>query len=211
MTTVDTSLMDIGRHCHQCRQIDFLPFTCSFCKQVYCKDHQKPERHACAAVPAETSRKHNQYAHPPVLALFPSAEKHQQRLEEKFEASQKVPVELAVKKSALAKLRAMWKDKPKAGGKTARLLQIRKEARGDAKVGANDRVYVMVHHGGSESAVWVSKQWPVGKAVDSVVDVLKLGRSGKKWHLEGEGGKIEASKRVVNELTSGQEVALVEE
>ncbi|CAA0812749.1 Zinc finger AN1 and C2H2 domain-containing stress-associated protein 11 [Striga hermonthica] len=40
---------NLGKHCtvEDCRQIDFLPFTCDCCKQVYCLDHRSYSRHNC--------------------------------------------------------------------------------------------------------------------------------------------------------------------
>lgn len=40
---------NLGKHCSvdDCRQIDFLPFTCDCCKQVFCLDHRSYGRHQC--------------------------------------------------------------------------------------------------------------------------------------------------------------------
>ncbi|ORY87171.1 hypothetical protein LY90DRAFT_498412 [Neocallimastix californiae] len=40
---------DLGKQCHlkECKQLDFLPFTCEYCKHVFCKEHWKPESHRC--------------------------------------------------------------------------------------------------------------------------------------------------------------------
>lgn len=38
-------MSDIGSHCSECRQLDFLPFTCAKCKLVFCLDHRN--KHAC--------------------------------------------------------------------------------------------------------------------------------------------------------------------
>mmetsp|Transcript_5254 Transcript_5254/g.7730 ORF Transcript_5254/g.7730 Transcript_5254/m.7730 type:complete len:192 (+) Transcript_5254:95-670(+) len=42
-------LSHIGRHCDhkECRQLDFLPFKCSHCKQSFCLKHFKPGDHNC--------------------------------------------------------------------------------------------------------------------------------------------------------------------
>ena len=44
--------MAIGKHCAEitCRQLDFLPFTCEFCKKSYCGNHRKPKEHLCEDV-----------------------------------------------------------------------------------------------------------------------------------------------------------------
>jgi predicted nucleic acid binding AN1-type Zn finger protein len=43
---------DLGRHCskHDCKQLDFLPFTCDACKKVFCLDHRTYKDHTCAEV-----------------------------------------------------------------------------------------------------------------------------------------------------------------
>eukprot|EP01053_Blabericola_migrator_P005769 Blabericola_migrator_1__5768@NODE_2921_length_2208_cov_64_448856_g1831_i0_p2_GENE_NODE_2921_length_2208_cov_64_448856_g1831_i0NODE_2921_length_2208_cov_64_448856_g1831_i0_p2_ORF_typecomplete_len182_score21_74zfAN1/PF01428_16/1_1e13zfAN1/PF01428_16/7_9e02zfAN1/PF01428_16/1_7e06Transp_Tc5_C/PF04236_15/0_0093Transp_Tc5_C/PF04236_15/4_8e02Transp_Tc5_C/PF04236_15/3zfC5HC2/PF02928_16/0_42zfC5HC2/PF02928_16/2_9e03zfC5HC2/PF02928_16/0_017DUF2180/PF09947_9/0_19DUF2180/PF09947_9/0_23DUF2180/PF09947_9/1_2e len=42
---------DKGAHCEvsYCRTLDFLPFTCEFCKKVFCVEHFQPESHECAS------------------------------------------------------------------------------------------------------------------------------------------------------------------
>ncbi|KAK3846779.1 MAG: hypothetical protein J3R72DRAFT_395750 [Linnemannia gamsii] len=42
-------LPSIGKHCSDstCSQLDFLPFTCQYCKQIYCQDHWRLEGHTC--------------------------------------------------------------------------------------------------------------------------------------------------------------------
>ncbi|XP_062166879.1 zinc finger AN1 and C2H2 domain-containing stress-associated protein 11 [Alnus glutinosa] len=40
---------DLGKHCtvEDCRQIDFLPFTCDRCSQVFCLEHRGYIKHSC--------------------------------------------------------------------------------------------------------------------------------------------------------------------
>ncbi|KAI1938926.1 hypothetical protein LOZ66_003002 [Ophidiomyces ophidiicola] len=38
----------IGKHCHFCRQLDFLPFRCESCKYTFCLDHRTETAHRCA-------------------------------------------------------------------------------------------------------------------------------------------------------------------
>ncbi|KAL6530457.1 AAA ATPase-like protein [Orobanche minor] len=40
---------NLGKHCSvdDCRQIDFLPFTCDCCRRVFCLDHRSYNRHKC--------------------------------------------------------------------------------------------------------------------------------------------------------------------
>ncbi|KAL6523250.1 AAA ATPase-like protein [Orobanche gracilis] len=40
---------NLGKHCSvdDCRQIDFLPFTCDCCRRVFCLDHRSYNKHKC--------------------------------------------------------------------------------------------------------------------------------------------------------------------
>lgn len=43
----DQGIMDIGKNCSYCNQLDFLPFICEFCKKTYCSNHRTLEQHHC--------------------------------------------------------------------------------------------------------------------------------------------------------------------
>ncbi|KAF9899782.1 zinc finger, AN1-type domain [Lobosporangium transversale] len=51
-------LPSIGKHCSDlnCAQLDFLPFTCQYCKQIFCQDHWKLETHTCPNKDAATQQ-----------------------------------------------------------------------------------------------------------------------------------------------------------
>ena len=38
---------ELDKHCKICRQLDFLPFKCDFCKELYCLEHKDPKDHEC--------------------------------------------------------------------------------------------------------------------------------------------------------------------
>lgn len=42
----------IGQHCslQNCNILDFLPITCQYCKNIFCKEHFLPEKHFCVEV-----------------------------------------------------------------------------------------------------------------------------------------------------------------
>jgi len=42
----------LGKHCAQsdCQQLDFLPFTCDLCKNIYCLDHREYKQHNCSQI-----------------------------------------------------------------------------------------------------------------------------------------------------------------
>ncbi|KAJ4349141.1 hypothetical protein N0V95_004836 [Ascochyta clinopodiicola] len=37
----------IGKHCHSCGQLDFLPFRCADCNKYYCLNHRSEAAHPC--------------------------------------------------------------------------------------------------------------------------------------------------------------------
>lgn len=43
--------MEFGSHCsvQECSLLDFLPFTCTACLQIYCKEHRFSDAHNCSA------------------------------------------------------------------------------------------------------------------------------------------------------------------
>ncbi|XP_067053825.1 AN1-type zinc finger protein 2B-like isoform X1 [Acropora muricata] len=46
----DADLLSLGTHCSlaECKRLDFLPFHCSHCSQVFCLDHRTPASHKCS-------------------------------------------------------------------------------------------------------------------------------------------------------------------
>nr|CAG8607389.1 5091_t:CDS:2 [Entrophospora candida] len=46
---------DLGKQCANpdCKQLDYLPIKCHFCKIDYCKNHYKPKHHHCKNAPDE--------------------------------------------------------------------------------------------------------------------------------------------------------------
>ncbi|CAG8619970.1 33875_t:CDS:2, partial [Racocetra persica] len=47
-------LLDIGRHCAKsdCKQLDYLPIKCQYCKKEFCFNHSKPSEHNCSDAPS---------------------------------------------------------------------------------------------------------------------------------------------------------------
>ena len=48
-STGSADLLALGSHCSvpDCKQIDFLPFSCDCCGQVFCLEHRTCQSHAC--------------------------------------------------------------------------------------------------------------------------------------------------------------------
>ena len=49
-------LPDLGKHCFvsDCKQLDFLPFECTYCSMTFCKEHFGLESHGCEKKPNNT-------------------------------------------------------------------------------------------------------------------------------------------------------------
>ena len=52
-----THFSDLGIHCSlsECKQKDFLPFACEFCKKAFCLAHRTQEGHECQNMRPVTS------------------------------------------------------------------------------------------------------------------------------------------------------------
>lgn len=57
MALHDADLMGVGSHCThpECNQLDFLPFKCSGCSQVFCGEHRSCSSHNCSSPNVEDS------------------------------------------------------------------------------------------------------------------------------------------------------------
>lgn len=53
----------LGKQCHHCKQLDFLPFKCPKCEYVFCKEHFKYDHHDCI--------KHNISRHTEIPKAYP--------------------------------------------------------------------------------------------------------------------------------------------
>lgn len=138
-----------------------------------------------------------------IAALFPDRDRDRAKLERLLESPKpastiketqfRVGDVAAQTPNAFEKLKALFG--ATKGGKssqktstlrTAAVLQLRKTAVGDARVKPVDRVHLWCSYvdvssgkvpGGADSSrrgVWVSKQWPVGRAVDELAVTLRL-------------------------------------
>ncbi|KAI5954735.1 hypothetical protein KGF57_003758 [Candida theae] len=244
----DQGIMDIGKNCSYCNQLDFLPFTCEFCKKTYCSNHRTLEQHHCP----HKDKFYNQA--PPVHAdrsggalsstststtissksLFPDRAADRKLIDEKLKKS---PEPTTIKETQFRvgdvagtnafkkfqKFLSIQKDKKSsssssssgggggggASGSISRLFgkksssgtttttgnnapaskfadmaKLKKNAQGDAKISASDRIYLWCVYVKDPNAamnieqdrkpVYVSKNWVVGKSLDSIAEKLRI-------------------------------------
>ncbi|CAK9438492.1 uncharacterized protein LODBEIA_P27160 [Lodderomyces beijingensis] len=213
----DQGIMDIGRNCSYCNQLDFLPFTCEFCKKTFCSQHRTLEQHKCphkdkffippssktgTSIPQSSSTVS-------AKSLFPDRDADRRLIDSKLKQAQPTTIKetqfrvgdvagsnafqkfqkfLSIQKSKKSSgggnnsFSSIFK-KPKPASPFADLAKLKKEAKGDAKIAAADRIYVwciyMEDPGATnvendKRAVFVSKNWVVGRSLDSIAETLRI-------------------------------------
>ncbi|XP_022344600.2 AN1-type zinc finger protein 1-like [Crassostrea virginica] len=164
--------LNLGKHCSLdgCKQIDFLPFTCTSCQKVFCLDHKFPDDHSCTEFASDSP--HVEYTGTkgyscsftecsarelmPVvcdkcLKNFCLRHRHQndhkcEKLEEKItptKTAEHVQQILASKKLDVNPKKPRGKKSSKTAAKVA-LMKMKLHAVGDTKIPDFDRVYLQV-------------------------------------------------------------------
>lgn len=230
-------IMDVGKNCSKCNELDFLPFVCEDCKQVFCGNCRKRDAHQCpgktytgaAARAKEAARIARENPSPKVSAsstrstsptaasLFPDRDADKRKIDAKL--TQPAPSNILTKQfrvgdvaartpNAFAKfnrflksqkgksssLGKLFKKSPATSSKPVQMSLLRKQAKGDAKIAAPDRIYLWclfinpkktdeaseleelarINVEKDRRAVFVSKNWPVGRALDVIADTLSI-------------------------------------
>lgn len=159
----DQGVLDIGKNCYLCNQLDFLPFHCELCDHIYCSQHRSIDVHQCKRPQRQIVQ--NQYNGPSAASLFPDPAKRQKELEKKFDTvALKLATAIAKTESAkitpLAKLKKFLQiqknNKSKGSLKSifgkskltttsnpmVQLVALKKVAKGPSNVQPADRIYV---------------------------------------------------------------------
>lgn len=190
-----TELMEIGEHCSFCGQIDFLPFKCS-CKSSFCSQHRAPEAHNCPNLklkspqPSNVSKQSTKSNLPSASSLFPDRSNFKVDLKttETNPTTLKGTLIKTNNTSALYKLKKFFEKKPKVkktvnpSKKIIETAQMKSKAKGDSKVPTSERVHLWVQVLDEESnidketrsPIFISRGWPIGRALDSIATQLKL-------------------------------------
>ncbi|TID29712.1 hypothetical protein CANINC_001725 [Pichia inconspicua] len=96
MTTIheDEGMLDIGKHCRICRELDFLPFVCHKCRFTYCSKHRDDyNEHDCDGSkkkkPGDDKReKYDISKLPKASSVFPDLPKIRKEAEIKYQMEQ---------------------------------------------------------------------------------------------------------------------------
>lgn len=204
----DSTMLDIGKHCYKCQKLDFLPFSCEFCGHIYCEGHRSLQSHGC-----EDKRPQRQIvkdgkhvdSKESVASLFPNRIDDMKKVDQSLQNATLQPTNIITKQfrvgdvakrttNAFTKFARYLNVKTDQGkgvkkpivSKTADIMTLRKNAKGDIKVATNDRIYLwckavddtksLVVPTSEERghAVYISKNWPAGRALDSIADTLRI-------------------------------------
>lgn len=84
----DQSIMDIGSNCSKCNRLDFLPFTCEYCKLIFCEDHRRLEAHQCPGTDKFYNQAKQSYDYTsksqdspePISSLFPNRDQDRAKI-----------------------------------------------------------------------------------------------------------------------------------
>lgn len=199
MMMKETGMLDVGTHCHYCRQIDFLPFHCNDCNQDFCSTHRLKESHHCPILlsnstvekdhnnktattqPQSTSTGHGKF----FQSLLPA--KASERIKSPSPSPvppQQQTIKSSLNKSSLDKLLKFFhKNKSKHPIKksiTSSIISIEKKAIGDPKIPRQNRIYIYCYAIDSnfESidpiAIYINKIWPLGRCLDYLASQLDI-------------------------------------
>ncbi|KAK6204923.1 uncharacterized protein RJT21DRAFT_4325 [Scheffersomyces amazonensis] len=208
----DLGIMNLGKNCFFCQQLDFLPFQCEYCGETYCSNHRNVEIHKCKGIdkfrnqsPPRSPSPTNSNSLPSSKTLFPDRQAHKRQLDASLIESQNKPRTLlqetqfrvgdVAKKTpnAFKKLQKFLQFqktktlKSSSSNKIVDLSLLKKSAKGDTKIPTADKVYVWclflnynedqfnkVNVDKDRKPLYVSKNWVIGRALDSIANELHI-------------------------------------
>lgn len=165
----DLGILNLGKHCFKCNELDFLPFHCEFCNHTYCSNHRGLETHNCVG---RNEKEHvpKEYSGPTAASLFPDHKKRQEQLNASLKPAkpttiaQKQNVKDSSKPNPLMKLTRFLhlqrlerqkstksslfgRNKSSTTSKVSNVTEIaniKKTAKGASNVNVADRIYLWV-------------------------------------------------------------------
>lgn len=206
--TDDHGILDLGKNCHFCNQLDFLPFDCEYCSHTYCSRHRGLDRHQCVGRPQrERLAQRPTTPEQSAAALFPDHDQRRAKLELLLHAAAPTSIAQLVGSNPLNKLtRFLHAQRMKRQRLLSRntspaleLSGLRKVAKGPPSVPVADRVYLWaLYVNGNEEelaaldaeklrrGVWVLKNWSVGRTLDALADTLGISNRNNATQLQAE-------------------------
>ncbi|XP_053977087.1 AN1-type zinc finger protein 1-like [Hylaeus volcanicus] len=202
---------DTGERCsvEDCKQLNFLPFECNHCHDIFCKEHFHIASHKCSGYRenvTNTKTKASSYTcsdesckeTSPIELPCIKCKRHfclQHRYHGCLEYSNEEKTtklkKWQIPKKQFAEAKAIVdqeiSDKLKKSKNTAmankvRLMRIKGSAVGPKNVPVNERCYFLVYPStkisnknvGPSKGIYVNTNWTIGKAIDSMADILKV-------------------------------------
>lgn len=165
-TPTEQGILNLGKNCAFCDQLDFLPFTCQYCKKVFCSNHRTEVAHKCPATTNNSVKANYRTPKngPSAASLFPNRDADRERVNTLLEQS---PGPSTRKSVALLRLKKFLNISPHSRSsssktsigsifgssklrqlavasksKTSDILLLKKSAKGDLKVTVPDRIYL---------------------------------------------------------------------
>ncbi|KAI5953408.1 hypothetical protein KGF54_002780 [Candida jiufengensis] len=204
----DQGIMNIGKNCSYCSQLDFLPFHCEYCNKTFCSQHRTLEQHHCPnkdkfynqQIPTSSTSSSTTISS---KSLFPDREADRKLINERLKSPEPTTIKetqfrvgdvatnnafkkfqqfLNLKKerqkgSSISKIFG----KSSSSSKFADIAKLKKEAKGDNKIKVNDKIYIWCIYvkdpkiiETTKQPVFISKNWVVGKSLDSIAEILKI-------------------------------------
>ncbi|EJS42000.1 YNL155W [Saccharomyces arboricola H-6] len=249
----ETGMLDVGKHCAYCKQLDFLPFHCSFCNDDFCSNHRLKEDHHCRWLLAHeealksskslNKSKNQDGSTTKNEAYFRSLLPERANIRVQMEHGKHNPsrdvntakVASSLNSKTLDKIFNFFQRNEKrnsntkskknfssSSNKIIQLANLKKIAKGDAKIPMQNRIYIWCYSVDSQEKgtdkedtkmpIYINKIWPVGRAMDHLsiqlsVKSSTLSSSDEKFQLYKlkDGNvvsfdKIEPCLRVINEI-----------
>ncbi|XP_006563431.1 AN1-type zinc finger protein 1 [Apis mellifera] len=202
---------NIGARCSikDCKQLNFLPFECNHCHDLFCKEHFHVSSHKCLSFKDKityTKIKASNYICSeefckeisPIEMQCIKCKKHfclQHRyhgcLEYTNEEKTTKLKKWQIPKKQFAEAKAivdeeisntLKKSKNTAMANKVRLMRLKGSAVGVKNIPMNERCYFLVYlpttisnkHIGPSKSIYVNINWTIGKAIDSIADILKI-------------------------------------
>eukprot|EP00871_Galdieria_phlegrea_P005400 jgi/Galph1/5861/GphlegSOOS_G4493.1 len=201
----DTPVELLGKHCSlkECNRLDFLPYTCPDCEQVFCGEHRQPTVHNCTSLKSE-KQSVQQLKQLPICSVAncttisvtkclrcnqslcashrnPESHKCVEQVKTTKTKLEKKHSRNIFEKLA-DKLQNHLKAKDKPTSKTATtILQMKakRNAKGNPEIPLNERVYLQVYVDPNLKNVepiylFYNKNMTVGRLLDEVCDMFGI-------------------------------------
>lgn len=198
----EIGMLDVGTHCSFCRELDFLPFHCQYCNKDFCSNHRTKESHFCVwldehkdddnndkQVNVHKSKDNGGKFFKSLLPEKSSIRVNQAKNNNIKEATpdNKITIKSTLNSSTLTRLKKFFKKNKssksskvlRSNNKVIQLASLQKQAKGDAKIPQQNRIYIWAYAVDSDKTteptpLYINKVWPVGRALDSIASNLSI-------------------------------------